>query len=204
MNHLAHLLLAEGRPGWTVGAILADFVKGPVPDDIPADLQFGIRLHRRIDAASDLHPIFLKDREHFSKPVRRYAGIYLDLAHDHFLLKHWARFSDEHPEAFMEEQYEILRNRDGTFDLPDRMRLIVKRILTPDHMGSYREWGQILRVAETIGIHRLRKPNKLADGLPELTQHRAAFEKSFLKAFPDIVREVAEMKGNEIKRGTGT
>ena len=33
MNHLAHLYLAEGHPGWLCGALLGDVVKGRLAED---------------------------------------------------------------------------------------------------------------------------------------------------------------------------
>ena len=49
INYLAHLYLSGDSPGERAGALLGDFVKGPVLSDWPTDVAFGIRLHRRVD-----------------------------------------------------------------------------------------------------------------------------------------------------------
>ena len=55
MNYLAHFHLAarlasergEEGDGLLIGALLGDYVKGPLRGDYPDDWEEGIRLHRR-------------------------------------------------------------------------------------------------------------------------------------------------------------
>ncbi|MFA5938116.1 MAG: ACP phosphodiesterase [Sinimarinibacterium sp.] len=95
MNFLAHLWLADGSRTSLAGAILGDVVRGADLSAYPNDIALGIRLHRRIDAATDRHPLMLAARSRFAPGERRYAGIVLDLACDHALSLDWPAHSPE-------------------------------------------------------------------------------------------------------------
>jgi acyl carrier protein phosphodiesterase len=103
VNYLAHLLLSGADPDWQLGGFLGDFVKGPLATATdargqpwaPAVVQ-GMRLHRHLDGWIDSHPLQLTSRTRLGADLRRVSGIVLDIAFDHFLARHWARF---HPEA---------------------------------------------------------------------------------------------------------
>ena len=95
MNFLAHLWLADQTKTSLAGAILGDIARGADLSAYPGEIAQGIRLHRRIDAATDRHPLSVAARERFGPGRRRYAGIVLDLVCDHILANDWRRYSDE-------------------------------------------------------------------------------------------------------------
>ena len=53
MNFLAHAWLAGESPALVVGGVFGDWVKGPLPGTLPADLARGVALHRAIDAFAE-------------------------------------------------------------------------------------------------------------------------------------------------------
>ena len=91
VNFLAHLWLADRTATSLTGAVLGDVVRGADLSAYPAHLAQGIRLHRRVDAATDRHAAIVRLREGFAHGQRRYAGIVLDLAADHALALDWSR-----------------------------------------------------------------------------------------------------------------
>lgn len=93
MNYIAHLHLAQHTKTSLVGNFLGDFIKGSALDDLPLDLQHGVRLHRQIDTYTDTHPVVLALKQQFPKSIRRYSGIVLDIYFDHLLMQHWQQFS---------------------------------------------------------------------------------------------------------------
>lgn len=95
MNFLAHLWLADKTTTSFAGAILGDIARGPDLTAYPDEIAQGIRLHRRIDAATDRHPLSVAARERFGPGRRRYAGIVMDLVCDSILASDWSRYSDE-------------------------------------------------------------------------------------------------------------
>lgn len=91
MNFLAHLWLADRTGTSLAGAVLGDVARGADLSTYPDALAHGIRLHRRIDAATDRHADIQQLRSEFAHGQRRYAGIVLDLAIDHALALEWPR-----------------------------------------------------------------------------------------------------------------
>ena len=103
MNFLAHCALAYDAAahhqmdnvytqGLLAGAVVGDFVKGPVPQDWPEPLQMGTRLHRRIDALSNRNAHVINTANHFPTDLRRYAPIFVDLIVDKWLTEAWDRY----------------------------------------------------------------------------------------------------------------
>lgn len=100
MNFLAHLWLADRSATSMAGAVLGDVVRGADLSMYPPDIAAGIRLHRRIDAATDRHPQVVAARAGFASGQRRYAGIVLDLVCDHLLARDWPAHAGEPLSAF--------------------------------------------------------------------------------------------------------
>ena len=99
MNFLAHLWLSDHAGLPLVGAVLGDVVRGRLDGHLPPLLERSIALHRRIDGVTDRHPRVVEARSRFEPGARRYAGIVLDVLHDHALALAWP--SPEEPlEAF--------------------------------------------------------------------------------------------------------
>lgn len=93
MNFLAHLWLADQTKTSFAGAILGDVVRGADLSAYPDEIERGIRLHRKVDAATDRHPLIVATRERFPQGRRRYAGIVLDLVCDYVLAGDWPGYS---------------------------------------------------------------------------------------------------------------
>ena len=68
----------------TVGGVLGDFVKGPLPAGLPAALASGVALHRAIDSFADRHPAFIVSRARVSARRRRVGGVLVDLFYDSY------------------------------------------------------------------------------------------------------------------------
>lgn len=94
MNYLAHLWLADRVRADLAGSVLADWLRGPPAPALPPAMALSIRLHRRIDAVTDRHPVVAAARGRFPDGTRRYAGIALDLLWDHLLAEAWADLHD--------------------------------------------------------------------------------------------------------------
>lgn len=89
MNFLAHSALAFDDPELLVGQFAGDFVRGRDLSGFPPRVAGGIRLHRRVDAFTDAHPELVAARATFEPPLRRHAGIVIDVVFDHLLAVCW-------------------------------------------------------------------------------------------------------------------
>lgn len=94
MNFLGHLWIAARTGTSMPGAILGDMVRGNAYLEYPDDVALGIRLHRRMDAVTDQHPLILESANAFPGPHRRYAPVLLDMVLDHCLARQWPAFHE--------------------------------------------------------------------------------------------------------------
>lgn len=186
MNYLAHALLAGPDPAWRVGGLIGDFVKGELPGGLPLPIAAGVLLHRRIDSFADAHPAFRRSRARVSDERRRYAGVLVDMFYDHFLARHWARFSAEELAAFSAASYRLLAAHDRL--LPEAQREVVAAMAAQDWLTSYRSAAAVGRALDRMSQRRLRRqPNPLLGALAELEGAYGEFEGDFLDFFPDAL-----------------
>ncbi len=185
MNYLAHLYLAGTTDEALVGNLLGDFVRGTIRvDDWPAEIARGIQLHRRIDSFTDSHPLVLQSKQRISPERRRVAGIIVDVCYDHFLARHWERFSDIPLRSFTSRVYQALQKHEAL--LPERLRRMAPRMAAEDWLHSYRDAETAAFVLERIAL-RLRAPNALAGSGAELMANYEQLEADFLRFFPSAI-----------------
>jgi acyl carrier protein phosphodiesterase len=156
VNYLAHLLLAGNEEGSVVGNFLGDFVKGKLGNkNYSQEIINGIKMHRRIDAIADQKIYSLLNEKLLDIENRRYAGITFDLACDHFLAKHWKKFSDENHHHFSESRLIILKNSSDIIE--ERAQLVLQRMEDYEWLKNYGEMDFMEEVFR--GIHK-RFPRK--------------------------------------------
>ncbi|MCS6895068.1 MAG: ACP phosphodiesterase [Bacteroidia bacterium] len=102
MHHLGHIFLAESPPGFRFGAFIADGVRARRFDELPPEVQMGVRFHRWVDWQTDKHPAFLDARRILRSVAGRYAGLIVDLWLDVALGENWTEFCDEPIDEFEE------------------------------------------------------------------------------------------------------
>lgn len=196
MNYLAHLFLAHRSPEGLAGCFLGDFVKGRLGGDCDPALGRGIRLHRRIDSFTDAHRATAASRRRFTGPRRRYAGIIVDLAYDHFLARHWDRYAGQPLEGFAASAYRALASQRDR--LPEVPRAVLARMIEGDWLCGYRRMAGLEAACEGVAL-RLRHGAALAGACDEIRAHYGALEEDFRRFFPDLV-EYARMVRIELER----
>lgn len=161
MNFLAHCTLAHPEPALIAGGFIGDFIKGPVPDELPEPLQAGIRLHRRIDAVSNRLPGVASSVKRLDPKLRRAAPVLLDVVADHCLALRWERHGHGALTTFAALAYGAI----GEFEqfLPAQGIRYFRRFRDADVLARYGEPRTVLRAMNYI-MERLR----LAHLAPEL------------------------------------
>jgi acyl carrier protein phosphodiesterase len=185
VNYLAHLFLAGDNTADLVGHMLADFVTPREIAAYPAEIRAGIAMHQRVDAFSESHPVFGASRRRFRPPYRRYGGILVDLAYDHFLAKHWDEYSPHLslPE-FARRAYTVLDDHRAI--LPDGLRRMLPHMVQGDWLCSYRELESIGWALRGIA-RRLRRENPLPSAIEALEASYVGLESDFRAFFPELV-----------------
>jgi len=175
LNFLAHCVIAaranpgdeEFAEGLVAGAILGDFVKGPVPERWPASLQAGIRLHRRIDAYSNQLAGIRGSCNRFPPELRRLAPVFVDIIADHCLALDWPALHPEHGlEAFSRHCYATLEPHRERLARPGRRYL--DWMIGEDLLAQYRYKDAMQRGLESV-TRRLGREH-LNDALTEFVE----------------------------------
>jgi acyl carrier protein phosphodiesterase len=183
MNYLAHLHLANDDGAFLVGNLMGDFVRGQVARlALPEPMRAGIRLHRRIDTLTDRHPATVSARRRLRRH-RRMAGVLVDIAFDHFLARHWSRYSSERLERFTARSYAVLTAH--ACWLPPRLNRMLPRMAAEDWLGRYRHPTTLKRVVAGLS-RRASRPELLHGGAEEMLEHYDGLEADFHALFPDL------------------
>lgn len=190
MNYLAHLHLGGDEPAELLGSLYGDFVKGPLAGQWPAAIEAGIRLHRRIDAFTDSHPLQAQARARFPAQRRRVAGIFLDLFFDHCLARDWQQYSDHPLERFTTRVYGVLA---AEAQLPGNLQRIAPRMAAQDWLGSYRDFEVLEHVIAGMA-RRLSRPGLLDGGLDDLRRLYAPLSEDFAAFYPALMRFAREQR----------
>ena len=184
MNYLAHLYLANTSDEFLIGSFLGDFVKGSISDQYSQEISTGIKFHRKIDIFADTHEKTVASRNLFSPEKRRFAGIILDICYDHFLSKHWSKYSDTILPEFIAHVYDLLQEYQDIF--PQRLKNVLPRLISQNWLGTY-----LTLTGVEITLNRIEKrisrKNSLEGSVSEIRTNYADLEKNFLVFFPDLV-----------------
>ena len=191
MNYLAHLYLADANPESLIGNLMGDFAKGPIDQHLSPAIRQGIALHRKIDAFTDSHPLFVQSRQRIRPPFRRYSGILVDIFYDHFLARDWAQYSPLSLRHFSRTVYAVLNAHYDHLPLP--MRRSVSSMIANDGLLSYREVAGIERALRGIE-GRLKRPSRLGEAVAELGDNYASLATDFTAFFPELTAYVVQEK----------
>lgn len=183
MNYLAHLYLTDQNDDGWLGALLGDFVKGPLDERYGEAITHAIVLHRNIDTFTDAHPAVLRSKARVSTERRRYAGIMVDMFYDHLLAKYWQTFDDRSLPEFTARIYSLLMQRHST--LPERLQRIAPSMARMDWLASYAQVDSMRTALDNMG-RRLTRENRLLDSADELETHYAGFAADFRAFMPDV------------------
>ena len=176
MNFLAHAVLAERTSALMVGGVIGDWIKGPLPGCLPADLAEGVALHRAIDEFVEAHPAFCRSRSRISQARRRYAGVLVDIFYDHVLARDWARFHSAPLSKYCQSVYRQIGAR--LDELPESASFAMRLMAQEDWLQRYAELEEIADVLSRMS-RRARRPNPLVGGEAEFLVDASGFAADF-------------------------
>lgn len=188
MNFLAHAVLAGDDPALIVGGVVGDWIKGPLPGALPADLARGVALHRAIDSHAETQAAFCRSRNRIAADRRRYAGVLVDIYYDHLLAREWAQWRPMALDRFCADVYHHIDDR--LADLPEHARPAMQLMAREDWLSSYADLTGIADVLQRMA-RRARQPNPLAGGEQAFSADAAGFADDFAQWFADAQDFVA-------------
>ena len=188
MNWLAHIYLSEPDPAFRIGNLLPDILPHPQFSKLLGNFQRGIRMHRRIDAFTDAHPVVKQSIRRIGPPFHRYAGVLVDVFYDHILACEWPAYSSQPLSEYVVGVYhsfETLKHQ-----LPPEVWQSLESMRHSDLLGSYRELSGIAAALNRLAS-RLRRPLPLGDATAILENHYDSFRTDFEAFFPALRAHVA-------------
>jgi acyl carrier protein phosphodiesterase len=194
MNHLAHALLADaGGAGFALGSAMGDFTHGRPDPAWPAARHAGLRFHRAIDGYTDAHPEVVAARRLFDPPLRRFAGIMLDVWFDHLLVREWDRLGPNESLGDFSQRWLALLDTHAA-DLPDSLRAFLAWMHAHGLPAAYGDHATLELVFHGLA-RRLSHPSPLGDALPVLHTLDRALQTHFDAFFPELAVYAAGLRG---------
>ena len=190
MNYLAHALLSCETPEAITGAMLGDFVKPGAAQQLSPAVQQAVRRHRDIDRFTDGHEQHRQSRTRISPERRFFSAVLVDIFYDHFLARHWARFSTCPLEVFTRSVYDVLWPQRDTFS--PRLQRILPAMVADDWLASYAELDAVEAALDGIAwrLRRYTRARVLNGAIAELIDQYDGLEADFLGFFPELVAHV--------------
>ncbi len=197
MNYLAHLWLSEQAGLPLPGAILGDMVRGRLDGRFPVQLERSIQLHRRIDVITDAHPLVIAERSRYAPGARRYAGIVLDIVHDHCLALDWPQYSTESLADFARRSAQALAEESEGFALAGKSA-----------PSAWRFRRLLLSYAGAKGIDRairrtaawLKKPEGLIEAGRDWREHLPQVQAGLPQLLADLRRTALDFTRETAQR----
>lgn len=195
MNFLAHAYLSFGQEEILVGNLVADFIKGKDIQQFSVDIQTGILLHREIDSFTDAHPLVKAGQSYLRPKFRHYSSVITDIFFDHFLAKHWERYSEIPLEIFALNTYHSLEKH--LPELPLQFGEMFYWMKTQNWLLHYRELEGIQRTLNGM-TRRAKFDSKMNESTLFLVEKESEFEVIFFAFFKDL-ETFAKEKLSEIR-----
>ena len=193
MNHLAHALLADAAGvEFALGSAQGDFVHGRPNPAWPEARQAGLRFHRAIDRFTDAHPAVVAARNGFEPPLRRYAGIILDVWFDHLLVREWSRYRAEESLPAFSRRWLALLDAHAA-ELPESLRGFLAWMHAHDLPEAYGDEAALDAVFHALAL-RLSRPSPVGDALPALRDHAEVIQRHFDAFFPELVVHARDLR----------
>lgn len=204
MNFLAHCVLGalardSRTEGLIAGGILGDLWKGAIPVHWPAEIQAGVRLHRRVDAASNQHPGIRRSCERFPAEMRRLAPVFVDIHADLALSGFWAVHVAEPQPSFIQQCNGVIGNwRAWDLGLPASSERFLDYIIDQDLLTAYGTWAGVGLCMESVA-RRLRRPELPEPAVATCRALSDALCDDFNTYFPDLQNEARRFIDSELK-----
>ena len=202
MNHLVHLFLSDPTEGCRLGALMGDYVKGRLDESYPAEIHWGLQLHRKIDRFAETNSHFQRSKRRFDPALRHCRGILVDVAYDHLLALHWTDFSATLLEEFAADIYRLLEKQHNL--LPPALQDAAPRMVAADWLVACRCKETVERVLRRLS-GRLSRANGLGGGLTEIERHLPQLESDFRGFIADAQSYIEQLSGrpDTAARGRG-
>ncbi len=189
LNYLAHLFLSGPDPDLQFGNFIADGVRSVQLKLYPAQIQAGIRLHHKIDAFTDSHPVVAESKERLRPMVQKYAGVVVDMFYDHFLAKQFQEYSSLSLAAFADQSYALLLAQPDL--LPARVQRFLPYMIKQNWLVGYAQVAGISGALNGLS-RRAAFESGMDTAGQELIRNYDLYQAEFNRFFPELQAYIVE------------
>mgnify|MGYP006093429175 FL=1 len=186
MNFLAHLLLSGENRAVQAGNLFGDEIKGRDYSYLPREVARGVTLHRFIDNHTDTSELNLELKKALYPYFHKYAGVALDIYFDHFLSRHWAKFSEISLELYAEDVYTELKPYVEFFSFKSE-----RLFLSMTKHRYLAKYGELNGMNVVFGEMQKILPNNagMENAVEALEMHYELIENGFIEYFPILLTD---------------
>ena len=123
----------------------------------------------------------------FPSSLRRYAGIILDVAFDHYLARRWHAFCDVSRQSFIMQIYESMQCHPQL--LPDRIRPLAPDMISRDFLNRCETMNGVGRVLSHLDA-RLSRGFDPTAAQHTLEANDTELQRGFTRVFMDVHRSL--------------
>ena len=181
--------------GLLAGAVLGDFLKGPIQDSWDGELSLGIKLHRKVDAISNQHTMFKSAFSRFPKKIRRVAPILIDVISDFFLATHWSCYQELKIEHFADMCHSALSTHASYFDRDSNGKNFFDYMKEKELLIKSSKWSAIEQTTKHV-MNRLNREDDFSDVLQAMTTNQELLLEDFKAYYPKIRQDALEWLSN--------
>lgn len=187
MNFLAHLHLAPPTPAGWIGSLAPDLLRGRDLRACDPALHDAIAQHRRVDAFTDTHPIFLRTRARLFPAHGRFAGILVDVFYDHVLARDWRHWHNQPLDVFLTQVRDAFHHHAAL--IPPAMQPVLARMRSQRWIESYATIPGIAAVLARMEhrfTERFGRTVELARAAADLARQSNAITADFTAFYPQL------------------
>ena len=186
MNYLAHTFLSKPHIDFQLGNILADPLKGQAWQGASHEHRAGLHMHSAIDLFTDRHPIVHRSKARLAQRGHL-RGVVIDVVYDHFLCKHWDRFSQQSLGDYLHGFHNTAAQ--ATTKLPGPAQDFIQRLIQSNLLASYRNFDHLAytfaRIDQRLSARTLQRESSSAY-YAQLKHAYVDIEQDFLEFFPQL------------------
>lgn len=196
MNFLAHAFLSGDNENIMLGNLIADAVKGRQIENFSHEVIQGIKMHRKIDAFTDQHPVFIQSTQRLRPKYRKYSGVITDMYYDHFLAKDWDKYAKMSLWQFSRITYKVLMENYEI--LPYKTRRILPYMISGNWLQNYYRLERLHK--SFLGMaRRARFESGMEHAIDDLKNDYSNFHRDFNLFFPDMIQYVSKFNNIDLK-----
>jgi len=192
MNFLGHCYLTRRNKKLIPGNLAGDYYKGDLSKftETPKHIIKGVEIHRFIDSNTDNSPLIQEAARLLQESgIRRISYIATDILLDHYLAKHWKKFSSKNLNRFIQKSYKLTENE--LENLPKEFEPLMKSMRKNDWLSTYKYEDGIDLILHKFG-HIIPFQNNLHESFAAYKANQKKIDKLFKAFLKEIDKSVTK------------